>query len=763
MRGGAPPTIDGARSMSPSLSKAHPLRAIERLTADALADVWHATYPPRLAGRRTGGADEMLRALLIQALYSIPNERLLAERLRLDPIARWFVAPRARYRRWPRDTFSLGRARLFATGVAPAFFQSLLKRRGVAGLLLDGRLTVDEKLLRAWTAPASWTVGRDTDSLSSLLIVPEVPEAMRYLPCLDSGGTAPLEAVLQRLRHELEGPLGVTCWSEAMASRMAPIVERCHAQLVRLEPGPRLTQLVSAVTRLDTAHLAIWTAGTTLLPDGLAWRLCHHHLRHCNDVTRVMMLPEGARPEIFSRSCLHRLEAEAPAAIDFSPGGMLDWAGGVASRRTRLEDLRSIPSPEPVPSDLPGKITVDDGEDWVRLAVALRSQGRGEGGTGLQPRQSTGWIPLRTWRNAEWRAPAVVTSRRTRAPSEPRVLLATPSTAFTGPERMFARLANGLLDRGVDLWALVVQPGLIGSLLEPAHRNRMVSDGVEFGRQTLRSFDYCLSVIERIRPDVIHCNGVAAWPILAAAKVRRIPVIQHVRIAALTGLEDRLSAAQRLIAVSRFVSGELLRVGATPDRVHVCYDGIDTRELRPSRAARAAGRRLFALDPQAFVLLCLARCDRSKRLDIVVRAFAKTARRRRNACLLIVGEIDDPLYFESLRQLLAQQRLEARVRFLRGVEDIRLLHAAADALMLASVREPLGNAVIEAMAMQTPVVATASGGIPENPRQLVWHARRSGGNRRVRPRARAHRLGRSRAAPESAPGAPGRRTALQSR
>jgi glycosyltransferase involved in cell wall biosynthesis len=212
---------------------------------------------------------------------------------------------------------------------------------------------------------------------------------------------------------------------------------------------------------------------------------------------------------------------------------------------------------------------------------------------------------------------------------------------------------------------------------------------------------------------VIHCNGVAAWPILAAAKVRRIPVIQHVRIATLTGLEDRLSAAQRLIAVSRFVSGELLRVGATPDRVHVCYNGIDTRELRPSRTARAAGRRLFALDPQAFVLLCLARCDRSKRLDVVVRAFAQTARRRRQACLLIVGEVDDPIYFESVRQLIAQQRLEARVRFLRGVEDIRLLHAAADALMLASVREPLGNSVLEAMAMATPVVAAASGGIPE--------------------------------------------------
>ena len=57
--------------------------------------------------------------------------------------------------------------------------------------------------------------------------------------------------------------------------------------------------------------------------------------------------------------------------------------------------------------------------------------------------------------------------------------------------------------------------------------------------------------------------------------------------------------------------------------------------------------------------------------------------------------------------------MQARTHFLSAVEDMRALYAAADALVLASVRDPLPNAVLEAMASQTPVIAAASGGIPE--------------------------------------------------
>ena len=128
---------------------------------------------------------------------------------------------------------------------------------------------------------------------------------------------------------------------------------------------------------------------------------------------------------------------------------------------------------------------------------------------------------------------------------------------------------------------------------------------------------------------------------------------------------------------------------------------------------RTAARRLFGIDDDAFMLLCIARIASEKRIEIVIKAFARAVRARQNAHLFIVGEIEDPLYFESLKRVIAEYQIERQVRFLNALEDMRPVHAASDALMLASRREPLGTAVLEAMAMQNPVIASASGGIPE--------------------------------------------------
>jgi 1,4-alpha-glucan branching enzyme len=236
---------------------------------------------------------------------------------------------------------------------------------------------------------------------------------------------------------------------------------------------------------------------------------------------------------------------------------------------------------------------------------------------------------------------------------------------------------------------------------------------VEFGRPTLASFDYCRRVFRRVRPDLIHCNGVLTWPVLAAAEACRVPVVQHVRTATLDGLHDDLARSSRLIAVSGFVAGELRRIGLDEHQIRVCFDGIDTACFRRTAGAAEAGRRQLGIDARSFVLLCIARISRSKRIEVVLQAFSELVSVRRDAHLLIVGEIEDPLYYESLADTIAERRLGSRVRFLQAVEQIRDLHAAANAVMLASVREPFANAILEAMSMQTPVIAAASGGMPE--------------------------------------------------
>ncbi len=349
----------------------HPLRGIHRLAAATLSEMWRAAAAPDLQGPRAGDADRVLRALLYQSLQSIPNERALRDRLRKSATARWFIGIDATDSLWRAGTFGRIRARLFARGIAHVFIQSMLRRADIAAPLRDPRLAPDVKLLEAWSGPAvSWPPGLDALEVHSLLVLTELPDAMRHLPYLEGiGEGGPLETIVRRLSSELPGPLTVVCWSDAMALAIAPVSRRTQTGVLRVEPGTMLTQLTEAASLLHAAHLAIVEPAAALLPAGLLARLCGHHVESENDVTRSDPLPAGARAEIFSTSCLHRLRTEAPGNVEFTPGGCLDWAFGVDRLRMRLEDLRRERVAEPMPADLPRHIQVDTRDDWRRLAT----------------------------------------------------------------------------------------------------------------------------------------------------------------------------------------------------------------------------------------------------------------------------------------------------------------------------------------------------------------------------------------------------------
>jgi glycosyltransferase involved in cell wall biosynthesis len=278
---------------------------------------------------------------------------------------------------------------------------------------------------------------------------------------------------------------------------------------------------------------------------------------------------------------------------------------------------------------------------------------------------------------------------------------------------MYVRLASALLDRGVDLWGLLVRPGLMGRLLRDEHRRRFIADDVEFDQPTQASFTYCLQVMREVGPDLVHCNGIPDWPVVAAAHVVGVPLMEHVRVAEFAADEDSFTTAARLIAVSNFVREELLGIGVDAARALVCHNGIDAAFFhRDARGGRRVRRQLGIKDDD-LVVICVARCSRSKRLETVIHALAEAKPKQRSAHLLIVGEVEDPAYFESQRDLVSRYRMQGTTHFLHAVEDMRAMYAAADAFVLASVRDPLPNAVLEAMASQTPVIAAASGGIPE--------------------------------------------------
>src|SRR5437660_861265 len=135
----------------------HPLRPIRRMTDAALAQL-----SPRFdrlystTGRPSIPPEKLLRALLLQMLYSIRSERLLVEELDYSVLYRWFVGLSLDDPIWDATTFTKNRDRLLAGDIADAFFAEVVAAIQADGLMSDEHFTVDGTLLEAWASQKSF-------------------------------------------------------------------------------------------------------------------------------------------------------------------------------------------------------------------------------------------------------------------------------------------------------------------------------------------------------------------------------------------------------------------------------------------------------------------------------------------------------------------------------------------------------------------------------------------------------------------------------
>ena len=135
----------------------HPLRVIRRIVNTTLADMsaeFDALYPPN--GRESIPPERLLRALLLQAFYSIRSERQLVERIDFDLLFRWFVGLGIDDPVWDATTFTKNRDRLLAGEIAGKFLATVLAQKTVKALLSTEHFSVDGTLLEAWASTKSF-------------------------------------------------------------------------------------------------------------------------------------------------------------------------------------------------------------------------------------------------------------------------------------------------------------------------------------------------------------------------------------------------------------------------------------------------------------------------------------------------------------------------------------------------------------------------------------------------------------------------------
>ena len=135
----------------------HPLREIRRMTDEALrrlsgrfAEIYSSL------GRRSIAPEKLLRALLLQLLYSVRSERMLMEQLNYNLLFRWFVGLSMDDAVWDVTVFTKNRQRLLDGDIAEAFFGKVMEQAKGQGLLSNEHFTVDGTLLEAWASLKSY-------------------------------------------------------------------------------------------------------------------------------------------------------------------------------------------------------------------------------------------------------------------------------------------------------------------------------------------------------------------------------------------------------------------------------------------------------------------------------------------------------------------------------------------------------------------------------------------------------------------------------
>lgn len=137
--------------------KDHPLRVIRGMVDEVLKQLWRRldTMYARV-GRPSIAPEKLLRAQLLQMLYSIRSERLLMEEMDYNLLFRWFVGLNADEEVWDATTFTKNRDRLLEADVAKEFLARVVEQARATGLTSDEHFTVDGTLLEAWASLKSF-------------------------------------------------------------------------------------------------------------------------------------------------------------------------------------------------------------------------------------------------------------------------------------------------------------------------------------------------------------------------------------------------------------------------------------------------------------------------------------------------------------------------------------------------------------------------------------------------------------------------------
>ncbi len=229
------------------------------------------------------------------------------------------------------------------------------------------------------------------------------------------------------------------------------------------------------------------------------------------------------------------------------------------------------------------------------------------------------------------------------------------------------------------------------------------------------------SLVRERHIDIVHSHDYKSnlLALMLARKERAIPLSTahgytghswRERFLYYPGDKRLLARFPLVIAVSSQLRDTLIRTGSSPERVVVVLNGIDHRQFRRDPSKVAEARASLGIAPDEVAIGSIGRIEPQKRYDLLVEAFAEILAQRPTARLLLAGDGSMRAEVESVATKLG---VTDRCDFLGHRADVDRIHHALDVFVQSSDYEGTANSVLEAMAFETPIVATDVGGTSE--------------------------------------------------
>lgn len=307
------------------------------------------------------------------------------------------------------------------------------------------------------------------------------------------------------------------------------------------------------------------------------------------------------------------------------------------------------------------------------------------------------------------------------------LLVAHPSADVYGADLQLLESVSAMVERG---WRVMVAVPSDGPLVA-----RLQDRGAEVGfvafpvlrranttalgfaimaAQAVRSLPRLMGVIRRIRPDAVYVNTVTLpWWLLASRLTGR-PAVAHLHEAesgdnqlVLKALLSPLRLAHSVIVISRSTLEAMVAiVPSLRTKAELIYNGVPGPEDEPRGAARQT----------SIKAVVVGRLSPRKAPHLALEAVGRLRQEGYDITLDVVGTAFEGYewYVRELEERAAQPDLVGAVDFVGYVSPVWPVLADADLVIAPSLREPFGNAVVEAQLARRPVVATAALGHTES-------------------------------------------------